>query len=213
MKKLIPRKRHTLRKDLIQDLYLRLQAEIGESTPDFRPCRVEVIETDGDLRLFLVDGEPLLMEMEGYIFPTLRGLISWQIEARKVVVDSGAVRFVANGADIMRPGVVSVTDDVRGGSPVQVTEERHGKPLAVGTALGGADEIRAMTAGKAVRTVHFVGDPSGTWNSDAIPPPYPTRGLHRRGLAGRGQIYLNNRPSTVFPWLNCSITSSARNSR
>ncbi len=162
MKRLISRKRHTLRKDVIQGLFERVSKETGPGTRDFRSDRVEVIETSGEVRLFLLNGQPFLMEMEGFIFPTLRGLISWQVKSRAVVVDSGAVRFVANGADIMRPGIVSVTDDIQAGTPVQVIEERHGKPLAVGVALAGAEEIRAMSGGKAVRTVHYVGDP--LWN-------------------------------------------------
>ena len=42
---------------------------------------------------------------------------------------------VVNGADVMRPGIVAVSDDVVAGGPVQIVDERHKKPLAIGVAL------------------------------------------------------------------------------
>jgi len=79
-----------------------------------------------------------------------------------VVVDTGAVRFVANGADAMRPGIVSISPDIRAGRPVQVVEERHGKPLAVGIALFDAADMEQQEKGKSVRSIHHVGD--DIWN-------------------------------------------------
>ena len=49
--------------------------------------------------------------------------------------------YVVNGADIMRPGVVDVTPDVVSGKPVQIVDERHGKPLALGIALFDAADL------------------------------------------------------------------------
>jgi PUA domain protein len=79
-----------------------------------------------------------------------------------VVVDSGAVRFVVNGADIMRPGIVSISSDVLAGHPVQVVDERHSKPLAVGIALFGAADMEQQEKGKSVKNIHRVGD--DLWN-------------------------------------------------
>jgi PUA domain protein len=55
-----------------------------------------------------------------------------------------------------------VTDDVKAGQPVQVVEERHGKPLALGVALFDAGEIREKKSGKMVKTIHYIGDE--LWN-------------------------------------------------
>ena len=79
-----------------------------------------------------------------------------------MVVDTGAVRFIANGADAMRPGITSISPDIRAGHPVQVVEERHGKPLAVGIALLDATDMERQERGKSVRSVHNVGD--DIWN-------------------------------------------------
>jgi predicted RNA-binding protein (TIGR00451 family) len=48
--------------------------------------------------------------------------------------------------------------------PVQIVDERHGKPLAIGIALFDAPEMRASTAGKMVKKFHHVGDE--IWNME-----------------------------------------------
>ncbi len=158
MTKITPKKRHTLRRSQAEELKKNLSAEIGESAALFSTGGIEIVETDRDLTLYLIGKRPLLMETRGIIFPTLRGLLEHPFPERKVVVDSGAVPFVAKGADVMRPGITFISPDVRAGRPVQVVEERHGKPLAVGIALLDAAEMEQMETGKVVKTIHFVGD-------------------------------------------------------
>jgi PUA-domain protein len=162
MPKLKVKKRHAMKKSKAAEVREQLASEIGESASLFSSEKVEMAETDGDVTFILVEKKPLLMEIEGHIFPTLRGAIARPFPERRVVVDSGAVRFMANGADVMRPGIVSVTDDVVADSPVVIVEEQYGKPLAIGIALYDAAEIRHLEKGKAVRNIHYVGD--DIWN-------------------------------------------------
>jgi len=152
------KKRHTIRKDELASLHALLAQEIGPSAEKFRSDRVELAETDAPFLLFLVDRKPLLMKRDGWVFPTVRGAIERPFPERTIVVDMGAVPFVAKGADVMRPGIVSVTDDVRKGSPALVVDERHRKALAVVVALLDGPAIRAETKGKMAKTVHHVGD-------------------------------------------------------
>jgi PUA domain protein len=153
------RKRHTIRKDELASLQALLGKEIGPSAEKFRSDRVELAEMDAPFLLFLVDRKPLLMKRGGWVFPTVRGAIERPFPERTIVVDMGAVPFVAKGADVMRPGIVSVTDDVRKGSPAVVVDERHRKALAVVVALLDGPAILAETKGKMAKTVHHVGDP------------------------------------------------------
>ena len=44
------------------------------------------------------------------------------------------------------------------GDMVWVRDQEHGKPLAVGQALVSGDEMVSMTKGKAIQTLHWVGD-------------------------------------------------------
>ncbi|MDD1719199.1 MAG: RNA-binding protein [Methanoregulaceae archaeon] len=162
MKKVIGRKRHSIRKAHISILEQRLREEIGESAGTFLKDPVEIVETNTTLCLYLSERKPVLMEGDGILFPTIRGALEHPFPERKIVVDAGAVPYVVNGADVMRPGVVLVTDDVQAGKPVQIAEERHGKVIATGIALFGADEIRAMKTGKVCRNLHHVGD--DIWN-------------------------------------------------
>lgn len=162
MAKIVAKKRHPIRKNQVAELYSRLKEQIGESETRFEHERVELVETTGPFQLFLINKKPLLMEFNEIVFPTLRGVLEYPFPERRVVVDQGAVPFVVNGADVMRPGIVSVTDDIVSGKPVQIVEERHGKPIAIGIALHDAAQIRESTAGKMCRTIHRVGDE--LWN-------------------------------------------------
>jgi len=162
MKKIVIRKRHSIRKSQAQELITKLRKEIGSSAELFSTDTIEVIETNADVSLFLVNKKPLLMDTGSWVFPTLRGAVQNPFPERRVVVDSGAVAYVVNGADVMRPGIVSVTPDVKTGAPVQIVEERHGKPLGIGIALFDGPAIMAASSGKMVRSFHHVGDE--IWN-------------------------------------------------
>ena len=158
MAALTVKKRHTIRKDQLAELFSLLGKEIGPSAEKFRSERVEMAEIEAPFSLFLVDRKPLLMKRDGWVFPTVRGAIERPFPERTIAVDMGAVPFVAKGADVMRPGVVSVTDDVRKGSPAVVVDERHRKALAIVVALLDGPAIRAEVKGKVAKTVHHVGD-------------------------------------------------------
>jgi len=162
MAKVSSRKRHTIRKSDLTRLFRGLEEEIGSDTDLFRSSTVEVVDTTGDISLYLIEKKPLLMEYEEMVFPTIRGAIAHPFSARNIIVDAGAVRFMAKGADVMRPGIVRVSDDIRAGHPALITEETYGKPLAVGIAALDAAEINAAESGKMVRSFHHVGDE--LWN-------------------------------------------------
>lgn len=162
MGKLTSKRRHSIRKSQISEIVNRLREEIGEGADLFTGKMIEVIETNQDLQLFLVDKEPLLIEKDGILFPSLRGALTRAFPQRRIVVDMGAVSYVVNGADIMRPGVVDTSPDVEAGKPVQIVDERHGKPLALGIALFNAEDLLAQEKGKVARTWHHVGD--DIWN-------------------------------------------------
>lgn len=75
----------------------------------------------------------------------------------KVVVDMGAIKFVCNGATVMRPGIKSFSefekDDI-----VCVVEESRNKFLAVGRSLVSSKELPTMTKGEVVKNLHHVSD-------------------------------------------------------
>ena len=162
MKKIVIKKRHSIRKGHVHDLVERLTEQIGPSARLFAADTIEVIETNADVSLFLVNKKLLLMDTGAWVFPTLRGAVQFPFPERRVVVDAGAIPYVVNGADVMRPGIVSVTPDIKAGAPVQIVEERHGKALGIGIALFDGSVIMAATSGKMVKSFHHVG--GEIWN-------------------------------------------------
>lgn len=121
-----------------------------------------VEEVKNDFGEFLVvEGRPWFLLGERLI-PHLELLQERPSLLPRVVVDMGAVGFVTNGADVMRPGVTFVEDGVALGTLVVVVDEHHGKPLAVGEALLDAEGMRRAPGGKVVKNLHWIGDK--VWN-------------------------------------------------
>jgi PUA-domain protein len=146
--------RHHLRSDEVRDLAAAL-ADLGVDL-DADACElVELDDTPFDL--VLVDGEPLACYYEEEPFLTVRGANAFEPTRRLVTVDAGAISFVSDGADVMRPGIVEADEDIAAGDLVVVVEESHGKALAIGRARVDGGEM-AGDEGRVVDSLHHVGD-------------------------------------------------------
>ena len=62
MKKIIVKKRHSIRKGQAEDLLDRLALQIGPSAALFHADMIEILETNADVALYLVNKKPLLMD-------------------------------------------------------------------------------------------------------------------------------------------------------
>jgi len=162
MKKIVIKKRHSIRKGQVSDLMDRLALQIGPSAALFHADMIEILETNADVAIYLVNKKPLFMDTGAWVFPTLKGAVQIPFPERMVTVDAGAIPYVVNGADVMRPGIVAVSGDVKANCPVQIVEERHKKPLAIGVALMDGQAIMASAQGKMCKSFHHVGDE--LWN-------------------------------------------------
>ncbi len=147
--------RHHLRSDEIDDLAASLADRLGVDLDGDDYERVEF--TDVDREVVLVDGDPLVASFDGDRFLTVRGANAHPPDGHVVTVDAGAISFVSDGANVMRPGIVEATDDIAPGDLVVVVEEQHGKALAVGRAETDGDDMTG-DSGKVVDTLHHVGD-------------------------------------------------------
>lgn len=147
--------RHHLRSDEIDELEDSLADHLGIELDGDSYERVEF--TDTDREVVLVDGEPLVASFDSELFVTVLGANEYPPKDHVVTVDSGAVSFVSDGANVMRPGITEATDDIEPGDLVVVVEESHGKALGVGRAdTDGSDMVGE--SGKVVETLHHVGD-------------------------------------------------------
>jgi PUA-domain protein len=95
---------------------------------------------------------------ENKVVFTLQGIAKYKPKKNFVVVDMGAVGFITKGADVMAPGIIDVDETIHKDDLVWVCDEKHHKPLAIGIALMTAEEMRTKKPGKAVKTIHYVGD-------------------------------------------------------
>jgi PUA domain protein len=75
----------------------------------------------------------------------------------KVVVDMGAVKFVCNGATVMRPGIKKYSDFDKD-QIICIVEESRNKFLAVGRALVSSKELETMAKGEVVKNLHYISD-------------------------------------------------------
>jgi PUA-domain protein len=153
------KKRHLLKKREQRDEIARIEKEIGSSIKGLdTKSHIEGGILDDGSRILLLDGEIIFFQYEGRMFPALRALLNGLIDVPRVTVDMGAVKFVVNGADIMRPGITQVDDRVKENGIVVVVDENHGKPLAVGISKMSAEDMRSEKSGKVIKSIHHIND-------------------------------------------------------
>ncbi|MGZ4903679.1 MAG: PUA domain-containing protein [Halobacteriota archaeon] len=148
------KRRHFLKADAAQRVLAALSSYDTERS---LTGTLEVVET-AHFSLIALNGTPVAMCIDGKPFFTVRGALELKPRKHLVTVDMGAVKFIRNGADVMSPGIVAADDKIEPSDPVVVIEERHKKPLGIGTALISGIEMVQSTKGKAVKLVHHVGD-------------------------------------------------------
>ena len=150
------RKRKRMRVKEVKALSREMEEIFG--TPVFtEDDAVDIAESAG-FSLIFVGGDILGLVADGKPFLTIRGVMKYKPEKRYVTVDMGAVPYVANGADIMGPGIVESDPEIKEGDLVWIRDIKNRAPLAVGIALRPAEEMVSKEPGKAIKTIHFVGD-------------------------------------------------------
>jgi len=116
---------------------------------------VEILRSDS-FEIYFVNGEPHFARGGDSSFPLLTSSLVSKLP--KVVVDMGAVPHICNGADVMAPGIRRIEGQFGKGALVVVTDERHGKGVAIGKALQDSATIAGTKQGKVVKNLHYVGD-------------------------------------------------------
>jgi PUA domain protein len=117
---------------------------------------LELIE-DEHGRRWTLNNQQALVQTEAGIVPHIRYLLTHPL-LKQVVVDMGAVKFVASGADVMRPGIKEFASGIAKDELVVIVDINNKKPLAVGKMLFSGEEAENMPSGKVIKNVHWVGD-------------------------------------------------------
>ncbi len=108
-------------------------------------------------KIILINKDPAFVYYEEKLVPALKYLQTHEI-LKKIAIDVGAIKFVVNGADVMRPGIIFIDPEIKKDEVIVVIDGIHKKALAVGIALFSGSEMQAMNTGKVIKNVHWVGD-------------------------------------------------------
>ncbi len=122
---------------------------------------VKIFEIEENKSILVIDSMVAVLTTNDSILPFL-GKTEILDKFPSVTVDSGSIRFICNGAKILRPGIVDFEsfkkDDIVG-----VKDEKFKKYLAVGLALEDKDRAHDMEKGQIINNLHYVGDKF--WNA------------------------------------------------
>ena len=157
-----PRKRHRIRQKEARRIaeeierVLECKAFSDADSIDLASLKtMDIVYVNGRILAVIVDGSPFL---------SIRGLLEYGPCSRFVTVDMGAVKFVYNGADVMALGVVDADLSITEGDLAWVRDEKNLQPLAIGIALMSGEEMLSENVGKAMESLHYVGD--SIWRLD-----------------------------------------------
>jgi PUA-domain protein len=120
--------------------------------------RIERIVLDDKTELYFVNDQPWLVRGPQFLFPALQALIKKTVTLPEVIVDMGAVPHIANGADVMAPGIVELDSNLVKNDLVAIIDQKNRAHLAVGQMLKDANEVKLERKGRTIQTLHHVGD-------------------------------------------------------
>ena len=121
--------------------------------PKIKNLKFHYLEND----IIIITGNNLkAIKNEGVYIPFLT-----EVEILKkfpyVMVDMGAVKFMCNGANAMRPGITKFSEFSKD-ELVCIVEESQNKFLAVGKSCVSSSEMDKVTKGEIVKNMHYISD-------------------------------------------------------
>ena len=121
--------------------------------PKIKNLKVHFI--DNNSQLMVGDGIIILKINDDYLpFLNQNNILE---KFPNVMVDMGAVKFMCNGANVMRPGIKKYTEFVKGDIICVVEESQH-KFLAVGKAITDSSELENISKGEIIKNLHYISD-------------------------------------------------------
>lgn len=148
---------YPLSKKELKDL-LKTSREVFKcSVERFSEGYIVFIE-DTEATVYIADKIPVMVQLKTREkLPAIHLLNRGICEIPYVTVDQGAVPRILNGADVMAPGIIELSQFPQG-ALVGVREPQRKAFIAVGKALMSSDEISSIKRGRAIKSLHHVGD-------------------------------------------------------
>ncbi len=137
---------------------LKISREVFKcSVERFSEGYVVFIE-DAGASVYIADKIPVMVELKTREkLPAIHLLNRGICEIPYVTVDQGAVSRILGGADVMAPGIIELSQFSQG-ALVGVREPQRKAFIAVGKALMSSEEILSIKRGRAIKSIHHVGD-------------------------------------------------------
>jgi PUA domain protein len=122
---------------------------------------IKVFEIENNKSILVIDSIIGISNNNELILPFLR---KTEILGRfsSISVDSGSIKFICNGAKILRPGIVKFGSFSKN-DIVVVKDEKFGKYISVGLALEDSSIAEKLEKGYVINNLHYVGDKF--WNA------------------------------------------------
>lgn len=155
------KQRHFIQKSQIRELKEDIQKQYNQTFINQifpKKAQIEVIQTDAGDTLYAINNVLKLWKSKHGYIPVLTLLLDKQVDLKKIVVDMGAIRYVANGADVMRPGITQIDPLIKKNDIIVIVDETHDRALAIGKAMFDADEMEKIKSGKVVLNLHTIQD-------------------------------------------------------
>lgn len=152
-------KKDELRKKDIQKISTTIEhkypAEFAKFIASNKLFKTDITIKDRTITLFHTnDNTPLLFEENGVLLPTLYSIRKFPNLLPKITVDAGAVKFMINGADLFRPGMVE-WDQFNKDDFVTIINLQKAA-MSIGKTLLASDEL--PDKGKVTTTLHYLND-------------------------------------------------------
>jgi PUA domain protein len=134
----------------------KIESSLGISLNLPKSAQAQCAEPEDGAVFVGLDGYEFVKAGEAF-FPFL-GSATTVALFPSATVDEGAIKFMLNGADVMRPGIRSLDDWGPAGKMVVVKEEKKRRAIAVGPSTVSSSEAHGMSKGGCIKNLHHVGD-------------------------------------------------------
>ena len=147
------------KKEFLRNLYAAYPNILDElSTLADKKSKIEWIKLGNNEELYAIDDNLAFWLKDGIYIPLISFFLKNDINFKHVVVDDGAIKFVAKGADVMRPGIIKIDPSIAKGDILIIRDPNHNRVLGVGKALFSASEMEAKEKGKVIKSIHSLSD-------------------------------------------------------
>ena len=125
----------------------------GMEFPKIKNVKVHQIQDDA--QIITANGMKILKIEDDYL-PFLSETETLK-KFPSVTVDVGAIKFMCKGANLMRPGILKFSEFEKD-KLVCITEESHGKFIAIGKSTVSSTELEGMEKGEVIKNIHYISD-------------------------------------------------------